>query len=128
MLLLDANVVLELLLPGRHQKDAVVNWLTDNGEGVCISMLSVHLVLHFGFKEKLTQRTIQTFLASYPKIALLPEDYSAAMQLLRGSDHEDALQLAIAERSGCTGIVTLDTDFAKTYAARLPFIVPGKIA
>ncbi|OVE78930.1 hypothetical protein BVY00_01610 [bacterium G20] len=122
MILLDANVVLELLIPGRLQKARVISWLANNQERLCISMLSVHLVLHFGFKAKLTVQDIKTFLADYPKIALLPEDYAAAMQILKDRDHEDALQLATAERIGCSAIVTLDKKFADTYKARMRFI------
>lgn len=123
MILLDANVVLELLIPGRPQKTRVANWLTGSRDELCISMLSVHLALHFGLKEKLTIQDIRDFLASYPKIALLPEDYSAAMQFLRDKDHEDALQLATAERIGCSNIVTLDQKFASTYKHRISFTV-----
>ncbi|OGL40434.1 hypothetical protein A3J32_03520 [Candidatus Saccharibacteria bacterium RIFCSPLOWO2_02_FULL_46_7] len=122
MILLDANVVLELLIPGRPQKSRVISWLTRNQEELCISMLSVHLVLHFGFKEKLTMQDIKNFLANYPKIALLPEDYSAAMQFLKDKDHEDALQLATAERTGCSAVATLDQKFADTYRDRIQFI------
>ncbi|MGH7157064.1 MAG: type II toxin-antitoxin system VapC family toxin [Candidatus Saccharimonadales bacterium] len=122
MILLDANAVLELLIPGRPRKAAILNWLQLNQEEVCISMLSVHLILHFGFKENLTVQDIKKFLANYPKIALLPEDYSTAMQFLRDKDHEDALQLATAERIGCSSIVTLDQKFADTYKDRINFI------
>lgn len=122
MILLDANVVLELLIPGRPQKARVISWLANNQEKLCISMLSVHLVLHFGFKAKLTVQDIKTFLADYPKIALLPEDYVAAVQILKDRDHEDALQLATAERIGCSAVVTLDQKFAETYKTRINFI------
>ena len=122
MILLDANVALELLIPGRPQKARVIGWLESNREELCISMLTVHLILHFGFKEKLTMQDIKNFLANYPKIALLPEDYSAAMQILKDRDHENALQLAVAERIGCSGILTLDTKFVDTYKDRIRFI------
>ena len=122
MILLDASVAMELLLPGRKKRTDVKRWLRQTDEVLCISMLTVHLVLHFGFKEKLTLQDIKNFLANYPKVALLPEDYSAAMQILKDRDHEDALQLATAERAGCSSIVTLDQKFADTYRDRMQFI------
>lgn len=122
MILLDANVVLELLLPGRRKRSEVKQWLGQIAEEPCISMLTVHLALHFGFKEKLTLQDIKDILASYPKIALLPEDYTTAMRLLKDNDHEDALQLATAERVGCSAIATLDQKFAEIYKDRIRFI------
>lgn len=122
MILLDANILLEMLIAGRPRKQAVLNWMQLNQEEFCISMLSVHLILHFGLRDGLTISDIKAFLADYPKVALLPEDYVAAVQILKDIDHEDALQLATAERIGCSSIVTLDQRFADTYKARMNFI------
>jgi predicted nucleic acid-binding protein len=124
MILLDANVLLEMLIAGRPKKEDVFKWLEQNTEDFCISMLTVHLVLYFGLKDNLTITDIKTFLADYPKIALLPEDYVAAIGLLKNKDHEDALQLASAERTGCTSIITLDKRFLETYRDRMNFIIP----
>lgn len=56
-------------------------------------------------------------------MALHPEDYVAAIGLLRDGDHENALQLATAERVGCSSIVTLDKKFSDTYKDRLKFVL-----
>jgi predicted nucleic acid-binding protein len=124
MILLDANILLEMLISGRANKEVVLNWMERNTDNFCISMLTVHLVLHFGLKDKLTITDIKTFLADYPKVALLPEDYVAAMELLRDRDHEDALQLVLAERTGCSSIATLDKKFSETYQDRIRFVIP----
>jgi predicted nucleic acid-binding protein len=121
MILLDANVLLEMLIFGRPKKKLVFEWMEQNKDNYCVSMLTVHLVLYFGLKDGLAITDIKTFLSDYPKIALLSEDYVTAMELLIGSDHEDALQLASAIRTGCTGIVTLDRKFSRTYADKLKF-------
>ena len=84
-------------------------------------MLTVHLVFHFGLKDGLKITDLRTFLSDYPKIALLPEDYVAAIDILRDLDHEDAMQLAVAERAGCSSVVTLDQKFARIYGDRLRF-------
>lgn len=122
MILLDANVLLEMLLPGRPQKETAIDWVERNKQPFCTSMLSVHFVLHFGIKEGLTLAEIRSFLQDYPKIALLPEDYAAAMRILKSSDHEDALQLAQAERIGASAIATFDTAFARLYSERMKFV------
>ncbi|HSH18755.1 MAG TPA: type II toxin-antitoxin system VapC family toxin [Candidatus Saccharimonadales bacterium] len=124
MILLDANVLLEMLIAGRAQRDAVLDWMERIDEPYYITMLTVHLVLHFGLKDGLTLSDIRTFLADYPKAGLLPEDYVAALGLLRDKDHEDALQLAVAERLACTRIATLDRKFADTYQDRIRFVSP----
>lgn len=123
MILLDANILLEMLIAGRAKKEDVFEWMEQNTEDFCISMLTVHLVLYFGLKDNLNISDIKIFLADYPKIALLPEDYVTAMGLLKDKDHEDALQLASAERTGCTRIVTLDKRFSETYKDRMNFVV-----
>jgi putative PIN family toxin of toxin-antitoxin system len=125
VILLDANILLEILIAGRPQSEAVLKWLENNQSPCSISMLTVHLVLHFGLKDRLDIETLQTFLADYSKEALLPEDYAVALSLLKGRDHEDALQLAVAKRSNATAIVTLDKNFAATYQDLMPFVVLG---
>lgn len=111
-----------MLIAGRRNKRIVFDWMNTNEEEFCISMLTVHLVLHFGLKDGLKIADLKTFLSDYPKMGLLPEDYVSAIDLLRDADHEDALQLAVAERVGCSSIVTLDQKFARVYEDRLRFI------
>lgn len=125
MILLDANILLEILIPNRAHAEDILKWLEHNTSPLCISMLTVHLVLHFGLRDNIDTEIIQTFLADYSKEALLPEDYAVALHLLRDKDHEDALQLAVAERTDCTAIVTLDKSFASTYNDLMPFILIG---
>lgn len=124
MILLDANILLEMLIAGRPSKNKVIRWFEENEDDYCISMLTVHLVLHFGLKDGLGVSDLKTFLADYPKIALIPDDYVAALEVLRDDDHEDALQLAGALRSRCSAIVTLDGRFANTYKDKIKFILP----
>lgn len=123
MILLDANILLEMILENRAKKEKVLTWFNANDEKYSITMLTAHLVLHFGFKDGLSKDQLSAFLADYPRIALLPEDYDEALCLLHGTDHEDALQLAAARRAGCTRIVTLDKSFAETYRENMAFEV-----
>ena len=124
MILLDANILLEMLISGRPHKEKTLEWMVSNNQEFCISMLTVQLILHFGLKDALSISDIKNFLADYPKIALLPVDYVSSLAVLKDKDHEDALQLVVAERIGCSSIVTLDTKFSKTYSDRIHFISP----
>lgn len=122
-LLADANVILEVLLPGRPKAQIVESFL--RGKSVCISMLSVHLAYHFGTKEGYGIEQISQFLDGYAILDLTSEDYRVALRTVRGTDFEDALQLAIGLRNGCEAIVTLDQPFAVLYRDTMPFIVPA---
>lgn len=123
MVLADANVLLEILLPGRLRFAEAARSLSQHAD-VRISMLSVHLILHFGLKEGLALYHITKFLSSYIKESLHSEDYNMAMSMLSGKDHEDAMQLAVALRLGCESIITFDQKFAKLYADHINFIIP----
>jgi len=125
MILLDTNILLEILIKGRAQKEAVLEWINQNEKPYCITMLTVHLVLYFGLKDGLTLSNIKTFLSNYPKIALLPEDYVNAINIMKDTDNEDALQLVIAERVKCDSIATLDKKFSQIYQNRIQFVYLG---
>ena len=115
MVLLDANVLLELLLPNRSQSKKVIEYMRHSAETHAISMLTVHLAFYFGRKGNKTIAYICQFLEGFIILDLTDADYQIALETLRGEDIEDALQLATAIRTGCSGILTLDHDFAKRY-------------
>lgn len=122
VLLADANVILETLLPERPKVAAVEQSLA--GKTVHISMLTVHLAYHFGKKEGYSLAEIKSSLEGYEVLDLTREDYQLATHLVQNNDFEDALQLAVALRSECDTIMTLDREFARTYRARTAFITP----
>jgi predicted nucleic acid-binding protein len=122
VLFADANVILETLLPERPKALQAEQSLA--GRTVYISMLTVHLAYHFGKKEGYSLQEIKTALAGYHVLDLTREDYQSAGRLVKNNDFEDALQLAVALRSNCDTIVTLDKPFAHTYEASVAFIIP----
>jgi predicted nucleic acid-binding protein len=69
MILLDANILLEILISGRPCKTQVIKWIENNPKPFCISMLTVHLVLYFGLKDNLSISDIKIFLEDYTKIS-----------------------------------------------------------
>ena len=118
----DANVILEVLLPDRSKTQAVEKLL--QGKAICVSMLTIHLAYHFGLKEKYEMNRIKQVLDNYAVLDVTTGDYREALRMIKNNDFEDALQLAVALRSGCQAVLTLDREFAKTYKDKINFIVP----
>lgn len=55
-------------------------------------------------------------MSEFTTLPLLPEDVAWAYENIRDEDFEDALQLAVAVRTGCETFVTFDKHLAKTYS------------
>lgn len=125
MIFLDANTLLEITLADRPYYTQVQHFLENTDEATAISMLTSHLVIHFGRKAQIDDAFLHAVLNENKLLALTPEDYEWAANNERGSDFEDALQMSIAIRSGCSSFVTLDAALAKRYT-KLPIriVVP----
>jgi len=113
---LDTNILLELILADRPHYPQVKNFLETTTEVTAISILTAHLVMHFGRKEDADEAFLHAVLNENKMIAVSPEDYQWAANNERGKDFEDALQMAVAVRSRCSTFLTLDMSFAKRYA------------
>ncbi len=119
MIFLDANILLELLLPGRRKVLQVEKYLEEQtGQIFAISMLSVHLVWHFGRLAGIPDKYLASSLAEHEILACEPIDYAWALGNEEGKDFEDALQVAAALRGGCTELLTLDKALARAYASQ----------
>ena len=115
MVFLDANILLEIILKNRTKMVKVESYLSSVNEPTAISMLSAHLIMYFGRKEKAENEFLEGVIEENELLALLPEDYEWAIKNEKRKDFEDALQLSIATRSGCNTFVTLDNNLAKSY-------------
>lgn len=123
MVFLDSNVILEVILkdrPKRHQVKEYLEYISESDEPSSISMLSVHLIMHFGRKEQIDDGLLQAVINENELFALSLDDYEWALANEKRKDFEDALQIAVAVRSGCDSFITLDTSLAKAYGD-LPF-------
>jgi len=116
MVFLDTNILLEIILKDRAKKLQVENFLKVVSEPSAISMLSVHLIMHFGRKEQANDEFLEGVIRENKLLTLIPEDYEWALVNEKKKDFEDALQMAVAIRAGCEAFVTLDSDLAKAYA------------
>lgn len=118
-LFLDANVILEALLPGRKNARIAQKFI-ENPDSV-ISPLSAHLYVYFGQKEGFDT---QTLLANISLYSICSLDYSAvnwATENCINNDFEDALQVACAVLSGCKSFVTFDRKLASAYQSHINF-------
>jgi predicted nucleic acid-binding protein len=116
MIFLDANILLEITLKDRPHYPQVKKFLETSNDATAISMLTAHLVMHFGRKEQSDDLFLLGVIAENKLISLSPEDYMWAITNEQGKDFEDALQMAMAIRAGCESFVTLDASLAKKYA------------
>ena len=107
---LDANVLLEILLH-RSSYQSTKNML-DKGGDFYFSALSGHLVFHFSRKVA-SRADIRTFLNDYQMQSLTPADFEWAHQFGDVFGFEDALQVAVAVRSGCSEFITFDQKLAR---------------
>ena len=118
---LDANVLLEVLL-GRNNEPQARSFLTAHSKQLFISSLTAHLIVHFG-QAIVALPIIRRFLSDYSILELAAADFEWAFNNLRNNDYEDALQLAVAIRHGCSQFVTLDKTLALAYASLMPIEV-----
>ena len=110
---LDANVLLEILL-ARNKEAAARKLIENTRDNLYISALTAHLVVHFG-KSIVALPVLREFLADYIVLSLENADFEWAFTNIRGGDFEDALQIAVAIRNGCSQLVSFDKNLATAY-------------
>lgn len=110
---LDANILIEIL-ESRPKSKKVQKFLFANADRLSISSLTCHIVAYVSGKSQGLE-TVEEFLADYYVWSLEKDDVQWAIDNRRNEDFEDALQIAIAIRNGCSEFVTLDEQLAKTY-------------
>lgn len=114
MIIADANVVLELLLPGRAAAKVVADYVSRQ-EAIHVTVLTCHIVWYFGRRDGIDDELIKATLGLFKVAEDEPADYYWALKNERGRDFEDTLQIAAAIRSGADTFVTLDADLVKAY-------------
>jgi predicted nucleic acid-binding protein len=110
---LDANILLEIILERSNQSRAK-SFLESNNENLYISALTAHLVTHFG-QSIVELPILRQFLGDYSILELEARDFEWAFTNIQNNDYEDALQLAVAIRNGCSQFITFDKALVKTY-------------
>ncbi len=112
---LDANIVLEIILE-RHKQQLAKDLLAKYSDNLNISALTAHLITYFGL-QRVDLPVLRLFLKDYNVLSLESADFEWAFNNIRNNDFEDALQLGVAIRNGCTSFVTLDKLLVDTYAS-----------
>jgi len=115
MVFLDANVVLEITLKDRPRFEQAQQFLETLTNDTAISILTVHLLMHFGRKQGIADELLENVIGENELLSITPEDYVWASLNERGKDFEDALQVATAIRNGCKSFITFDVTLAKAY-------------
>lgn len=117
----DACVVLEIMLD-RAKKDKCQQWINEERCQIHISTLTVHLAYHFAEKNRLDPGVVKTRLEPYIFLPVTEQTINLAQRRFTGKDFEDCLQAAAAELGRCNNILTLDKNFAKSSATKLPVV------
>ena len=112
---LDANTVLEIILERQNQQLAK-DLLSKYSENLYVSSLTAHLITYFGQKQ-VELSVIRRFLEDYTILPLDAVDFEWAFNNIRNKDFEDALQLAVAIKNGCTCFITFDKSLVVTYGS-----------
>lgn len=110
---LDANVLLEIVLERKNSQLAREIIIANAGH-LNISALTAHLVVYFG-QNVVGLPVIRKFLGDYNIQTLSSADFEWAFNNARNADFEDALQLAVAIRTGSEEFITLDKTLFETY-------------
>ena len=110
---IDANVLLDVVLE-RQNFISAAQALRELPVTPVISTLTIHLVMHFGLRERKID-ILRKFLADFEVLNLDKVDAEWAFNNMRDKDFEDALQLAVAIRNGCERFVTFDAKLYKYY-------------
>lgn len=120
MIVVDTNIVVEIL-EKRSKLPAVLDYLRQNqDEEVAVSTLTLSNVFYLLASHKADISTAEPLLRSYKIISVTAEDADWAFAHYKGTDFEDALQVAAARREACSAFVTIDRQLAKKYDAFLP--------
>jgi len=112
---LDANVLIEILLD-RPNKNKATTYMSNHADQLAISSLTAHIAVYFG-QTRVDLPLLRTFLADYKILSLEEADFVWAFNNARNEDFEDALQLAVAIRHGCSEFATFDKQLFKDYSS-----------
>lgn len=110
---LDANVLIEVI-DHRKNLQLAVDTIAKSPNKPAISALTAHLVMYFGGKHAELDQ-LEGFLGDFTVLALESSDFEWAFRNIRGTDFEDALQIAVAVRNGYQQFVTFDAKLHKLY-------------
>ena len=122
MVFLDANIILETILLNRAKAETVEKIIGQTDQ-LAISALSVHLVFHFGLKDKIQRSILQGIVEQYKILNFSKQDYLWAKQNCKDDDFEDALQVAIAVNNNCDSFITLDKSLANNYKKHIKIVL-----
>jgi predicted nucleic acid-binding protein len=112
MIFLDANIVIESIVPGRLKQLESRKLIAD--ESCAISPLTVHLIVHICKRANISS---DLAIKAIENLSIVPMNQQTTLWSVnnRPSDFEDALQVGAAIGSGCNAFVTLDRKLARDY-------------
>jgi predicted nucleic acid-binding protein len=120
---LDANILLELLLPGRAKTKECEQFLQSYKGQFVISSLSIHIAYYYCKKQGYSISQVDSFISDFEIASVGRDEYLLAIKLVKGDDIEDALQVATSISNDCNDFLTIDKQLAKTYSQNTNIIL-----
>lgn len=118
MIILDANIVLDVILSRRE-----VQISNPDKEYLAITPTTLHIIYYYSEKEKIPFNEVASYLNTLEILPFTQKTYDLAMKMADGKDVEDTLQIATAIENEVEKFVTGDKNLAKKYAGLIEFIV-----
>jgi predicted nucleic acid-binding protein len=128
MIVLDANVLLEILEQRSYYNDVmiVLEKQAKLGSDFAISALTVSNTFYLAERHKIPTERVERLVEGYKILNVTNNDVSWALVHYKGVDFEDALQVAISIRENCDTFLTIDNQLAKKYGKSLTIELIGK--
>ncbi len=111
---IDANILIEFMLKRKNFITAE-SFLLGSSDDLCISMLTVHLVHHFGHKAGISMKLIYNLISNFTVLLLTPVEYDIACSFDYQNDFEDNLQVACCFANQCKVFYTFDQSLYRCF-------------
>ncbi len=119
MIVIDANIALEILELRRFYEAVLKRLAQHQDEQIAVSSLTVSTAFYLAERHKIPLGRVETFFEPCKIFSVTDVDVLWALAHYRGNDFEDALQVAAAIREQCDLFLTLDAGIAKKHGELL---------
>ncbi len=115
MICFDTNVLTDMML-ARPTAEISHAYFAQNIKEASASILSLQFLMYYAEKHHMNTDAVRKASNLMIWLPVTEEDTQWAFEHYDGKDYEDALQVSIALREGCTTFVTRDKKLAQKYA------------
>lgn len=118
MICYDSSVLADMML-ARPTAEISHAYFTQHSGQVAASIMSLQFLMYYAEKHHINMQAIRKASNLIIWLPTTEEDMQWAFDNYQGSDYEDALQIAVALREGCTRFITRDKKLARKYGDKI---------